>query len=130
MVKRNGLELEIVTHADRVASFQRDIIELNLIDVIRKHITTGDPATVDSDTYFELRSRIAARYQLHPNQIVIIGSSRLGFSLEPEIRYAERTPKDVDVAVVSEPLFNQYWDMIFEKVRHNRQWVTASRRNR
>lgn len=129
MVKNNELKLEIVTHADRVVSFQRDIAELNLVDVIRKHITTGDPATLDPATYFELRSRIAGRYQLHPNQVIVVGSSRMGFSLKPEKRFTERTPKDVDIAVVSEPLFNEYWDMIFEQVRHNRQWATSSRRN-
>ena len=86
------------THADHVGSFQRDIVDLHLIDVIRKHITTGNPVTIDSATYFELRRRIAGRFQLHPNQIVVVGSSRLGFSLKREKRFAERQPKDVDVA--------------------------------
>lgn len=120
---------KVIPQSDRLNAFRQDIAGLKLVDVIRKHITTGDPVTVDADTYFVLRSRIADHFQLHPNQVVVVGSSRLGFSLKPEKRFSEIAPKDIDVAVVSETLFNQFWDLVFQKVRENRQWATSTHKN-
>ncbi|MEO8493930.1 MAG: hypothetical protein ABI614_02590 [Planctomycetota bacterium] len=117
-------------HLDRVAAFQRDIAAFDPVTVIRKYITTGVPVTIDASVYFELRSRVAAKFEIHPNDVVVVGSSRLGFSLKQEKRFRPNEPKDVDVAVVSEALFNAYWEMVFDEVRFNRDWATRSKKNR
>lgn len=119
-----------VSQSDRIQAFRQDVVGLKLVDVIRKHITTGVPVTVDAPTYFELRREISDHFQLHPNQIVVVGSSRLGFSLKPEKRFKEIEPKDIDVAIVSESLFNQFWDIVFQKVREDRQWPTSTKENK
>ena len=87
--------------SDCIQAFRQDVVGLKLIDVIRKHITTGAPVAVDAATYFELRRRIAEHFHLHPNQVVVVGSSRLGFSLKPQKRFKEIEPKDIDVAIIS-----------------------------
>ena len=117
-------------HARIVSEFQRDIVELTLSDVIRKHITTGVPHTIDAGSYFEVRSQVASQFDLHPNDVIVVGSSRLGFSLKPKKRFLPIEPADVDLAIVSEPLFNQYWDLIFDQVHRNRQWATSENRHR
>jgi hypothetical protein len=99
-------------------------------DFIRKHITTGDPAVISRDTYFELRRRVSAEFAIHPSAVVLVGSCRLGFSLKPKgshngpkLRFVAATAaSDVDVAVVSQALFDEIWDAVFMTVYPKRDW--------
>ncbi len=117
----------VPTHEFRVVSFKRDLQEQRIKDVIRKHITTGDPAVIPGDVYFELRRRVADQFVLHPSEVVLVGSCRLGFSLKPKGKNRERynpagPTSDVDLAIVSPGLFDSYWDRVFDLVRRNRDW--------
>lgn len=120
---------ETALHAARVATFKSDVTHLDIVTTIQKHITTGVPAAILPDVYFNLRLRIAQNFGLHPNHIIVVGSARLGFSLKPHKRFAFAEPKDIDVAVISDRLFDEYWEMIFEKVRFDRTWPSSSKKN-
>jgi len=114
-------------HEARVVNFKKDLQENNLQDVIRKHITTGDPIIIPGDIYFELRRRVSRRFDLHPNEVVSVGSCRLGFSLKRKGKSRERyhpakATSDVDLAIVSPGRFDSYWDLVFDLVRRNRDW--------
>jgi hypothetical protein len=118
---------EELGHGSRVVLFKRDLQHQPIKDIIRKHITTGDPAVIPRDVYFDLRRRVADRFDLHPSEVVLVGSCRLGFRLKRKGRNGERyTPvqltSDVDVAIVSARLFDSYWDRVFDLVRRNRDW--------
>jgi hypothetical protein len=99
-------------------------------DLIRKHITTGDPRVLSPDVYFELRRRISARFGIHPSSVVLAGSCKLGFSLKPKgphngprRRFVAVSPaSDVDVAVVSQKIFDELWDAVFASVYPKRDW--------
>jgi hypothetical protein len=115
------------THLQRVEAFKADLKLDSSINVIQKHITTGDPAIIPSDVYFELRRRISQRFTLHPSEVVLVGSCRLGFTLKPKGRRKERyrparPTSDVDLAIVSPGQFDSYWDRVFFLVRKNRDW--------
>ncbi len=111
-------------HANRLRAFRDDLARLEPTMVIRRHITTGDPVGLDSETYFLLRERIAAHFQLHPSAIVLVGSCRLGFSLKPKHRFRAITKaSDVDVAVIADRLFDLYWDAVFDAVQSDRNWA-------
>jgi len=99
-------------------------------DFIRKHIVTGDPVVINRDVYFELRRRIATEFRVHPSSVVLVGSCKLGFTLKQKgphqgakRRYTAATSaSDVDVAVVSEDLFDELWDAVFRAVYPKRDW--------
>ena len=112
-----------------VERFKHDVIRLDILEVIRKYVTTGVPATIDTETYWLLRNEIARKFSIHPNNVVVVGSSRLGFSLKKEKRFNLTTPKDIDIAIVSEQLFGCYWDMVFNVVRFNRSWPHQNKKN-
>ena len=104
-------------HVARVVNFQKDLQEQTTQDVIRKHITTGDPLVIPGDVYFELRRRVSQQFDLHPSQIVLVGSCRLGFSLKRKGKSRERyhpakPTADVDLAIVSPGRFDSYWDLV------------------
>jgi len=114
-------------HEARVLTFKKDLDGQNIKDIIRKYITTGDPAIIPGDTYFELRRRVSQQFDLHPNEVVLVGSCRLGFSLKPKgksrKRYHPAKPtSDVDLAIVSPGQFDSYWDRVFDLVHKNRDW--------
>jgi hypothetical protein len=99
-------------------------------DFIRKHIITGEPVVIDRNTYFDLRRRVAAEFDIHPSEVILVGSCRLGFSLklkgfrrDRKRRYVAVTnSSDVDVAVVSQKLFDEIWDAVFHTIYPNRDW--------
>lgn len=121
-------EEDVVTESD-VESFKRDLGRLDVLEVIRKHVTTGMPLTIDNETYWSLRNKVALKFDIHPNDVIVVGSSRLGFSLKKHKRFDLTAPKDVDIAIVSERLFGRFWDMVFDVVRFNRSWPYQRKKN-
>jgi hypothetical protein len=116
----------LLDHDHRVQRFCDDLGSQNISDVIRKHITTGEPVGIEPDKYFELRRQVSKNFNLHPSAVVLVGSCRLGFSLKRKKhgRYeAISHASDVDVAVISSVLFDSYWDRIFDVVQNDRDWA-------
>jgi hypothetical protein len=117
--------------AAKLKSFQDDLLRLSLKDVVRKHISTGQPYAFTEDEYFELRRVIALEFKLHPSEVVVVGSSRTGFSLDPDNRYRELRPKaDVDVAIVSPKRFDEYWELVFQYAQTDVAWPAKDFKNR
>ncbi|HZZ43136.1 MAG TPA: hypothetical protein VFE58_09370 [Tepidisphaeraceae bacterium] len=111
-----------------VARFKTDLGELPIKDVIRKHISTGQPVAFTSHEYYSLRSTIAAEFQLHPSAVVVVGSTRIGFSLAPEHRYRRvKSGSDIDVAIVSQERFDDYWERVFLYSKSNLAWPDKKR---
>jgi hypothetical protein len=114
-------------HTARVQEFQRDVT-VNIGNCIRRHITTGDAVGLSQATYYELRRMVAAWLSLHPSAVVVVGSCRTGFTIKPSKRYAPFTSaSDIDVAVVSDLLFDVVWDDIFMATQPNRDWVLSNK---
>jgi len=114
---------------ERLARFKGDLDKIGVRDVIWKHITTGPTAKINDDAYFELRHRIAQRFALHPSSVIIVGSCKLGFALKPKgegpgrARYEPAGDRnDVDVAIVSQSLFDSLWDTTFELIQRKWDW--------
>ena len=66
---------------ERLDRFKIDLIDLPLIQVVRKHIISGDCFILPHDLYFDLRSEVADHFGLHPNEVFVVGSAKLGFSV-------------------------------------------------
>jgi hypothetical protein len=125
--------VEIDTEAIRVrvVEFQDDLTRMDLIQVVRKHITTGPSVVLQEATYYDLRSQIASHFQIHPSAVVVVGSCRTGFSIKPHKRYAVcADTADVDVAIVSPEQFDAYWELVFDRWRAGQIWFRARKRRR
>ncbi len=72
---------------ERLAKFKVDLIEQPLIQIVRKHIISGDCFILSKDQYFDLRSEVADHFGLHPNEVFVVGSAKLGFSVAPKKRF-------------------------------------------
>lgn len=108
---------------ERIKSLKTDLIRKSLsFDLLfQKHIVDVTPyyfSTVLNDLSMEykVREMIADTLGVHINEVVVIGSAKLGYSLNPKKMYLEfdskynqtriaRDKSDIDVAVISTDLF-------------------------
>jgi hypothetical protein len=99
----------------RIESFKRELSEAGPLDVVRKLSIHGSCAAMPDDSYYELRRRVSIQFGVHPNEVLVVGSGKLGFSIAPEKRYREFcSESDIDLVVLSESLFNQFWWLVHE----------------
>lgn len=69
-----------------------------------------------------LRGRIADRFGVAAQSVLIVGSAKLGFTIVDKTRSDPSRPRyspfsagsDVDIAIVSDALFDAYWKNTFE----------------
>lgn len=83
--------------------------------VVQKHIIGGDCFTLTADKHFELKRTVADRFNLNPHSVIVVGSAKLGFSIARHKRYRHfGNVSDIDVAIVSDELFDKVWQLVFE----------------
>ena len=109
----------------RIDQFKEDLrSDLSTIQIVRKHIISGDCFIFKQDKYFDLRSEVADHFGLHPNEVLVVGSAKLGFSIVPKKRFRpfRKNKSDIDVALVSSKLFDQVSEEIFSYKQEAGDW--------
>lgn len=122
------LSLDIST---RIEEFRNDLVRRPNSVIVQKYITHGKCYALDEAAYFELKSSIASEFALHPSQVLIVGSAKLGFSIVKAKRYRPfGDTSDIDVAIISPALFNSMWEDAFNFWRTGAYWpeIDAFRR--
>lgn len=106
---------------DKIARFKRDLGLLSVPMMVQKHITYGACHVLSDEQYFELKARVAEQFSLHPSEVLVVGSGKLGFSIAPMQRYRHFSDtSDIDVALVSSQLFDSCWMDVFQfKIERN-----------
>ncbi len=88
---------------------------LPVATLVQKHITYGSCYILDSSTYFQLKSHVASKFGVHPNEVLVVGSGKLGFSIVHEKRYRPfGDSPDIDVTIISPDLFDKVWIEVFD----------------
>ncbi|XOB40664.1 MAG: biosynthetic peptidoglycan transglycosylase [Candidatus Nealsonbacteria bacterium] len=76
--------------------------------LLRGFLSEGIPASFQKSSLFyeNLREFIASSLKIHPKNVVLVGSARLGYSLAPQ-KYGQLMHKrsDLDLAIISSYLF-------------------------
>lgn len=99
---------------EKIEEFKHAVMRLNAEGVVRRHLIHGSCAKLSDDSYYDLRQQVSDNFSIHPNEIVIVGSAKLGFSIAPQKRYREFCDtSDIDLAIISEKLFSKVWKDIF-----------------
>ncbi len=107
----------------RVAAFKNDLRQMGPVDVVRRHIIHGSCFVLTDAAYYDLRAKVAAQYRLHPNDVLVVGSGKLGFSIAPRKQYRPFCDtSDVDVVVVSNTLFDSFWKKVHYYAEHGGYW--------
>ncbi len=110
---------------NRIRLFKKDLRLLDPKEVVTKHLTTGSCYIYDEETYALLKTEIAEFLRVHPNDVVIVGSGKMGFSIAEKSRTinsdtGKQSPlkryqhfsiedSDVDIAVCNFQKFDELW---------------------
>ena len=107
------------TIEERIRTFKADL-ENDAItneEIVNKYISFGTPYIFQDDEgqYHRLKQHIATKYSINNTEIIMIGSAKLGFSIAPiKIWKFFSDDSDIDVAIISESLFNLFWKELFD----------------
>lgn len=109
-----------------VGTFKADLLQKTTSTVIRRYITFGNCFVLDDDKYFELKLEISEHFKLHPSEVIIVGSGKLGFSIANGKRYKPfGDTSDIDIAIISPQLFDQFWKEIFDYSNSGAFWTES-----
>jgi hypothetical protein len=117
VIKNTHIKMdEIVT---LISNFKTDLTsEDDLPRLVNKHVSFGTPYIFkdNEELYFELKSEIASFFSegqshpLSPTKVIMVGSSKLGFSISPRHLWREiREDSDIDMVVISDQIFDFFW---------------------
>ncbi|SRR5258707_1535843 len=106
--------IDSLIHA-RIAKFKNDLPTLDNSTLVRKYITFGDSYLLDEEQHFSLRVMISKQFEIHPSEVLVVGSAKMGFSIAENKRYRPFNDRsDIDIAIISEDLFNKIWRLVFD----------------
>src|SRR5258708_29662172 len=98
-----------------IESFRADLRQREIGELVQRHITYGACFILSGDLYFDLKTQVARRFKIHPSEVLIVGSAKLGFSIVPDKRYRPfGETSDIDVAICSPELFDMFWKDVFD----------------
>jgi predicted nucleotidyltransferase len=107
----------------RVQLFRADLKLLAVRDIVNKHVLTGTCCMLADDQYVELRGVVAEKFGLQTAEVIVVGSSKLGFSISPAKRYRHfGEESDIDVAIVSDRLFSEIWQDVHQFHENGGYW--------
>lgn len=117
------IDQRIRTFRGRLAS-QDD--EVQIVDEFLLH---GSCHGLDDGSYFQIKRRIADRFDLHvESDIFVVGSAKLGFSISPRKLWRPYDGEsDIDVAIVSRTLYERAWHELYDYARSGADWPERQR---
>jgi hypothetical protein len=83
----------------------------------------GECAVIAPDEYYRLRTAVSQEFSLHTNDVLVVGSGKLGFSIAPtkQFRLFGET-SDLDVVIVSDRLFDLIWKDVYQYSAQGGYW--------
>jgi hypothetical protein len=98
----------------RIDRFKADLPVMKVPNLVHKYVTFGDCYALNPDQHFNLIIAVADYFNIHPSEVLIVGSAKLGFSIAQDKRYCPfGDQSDIDIAIVSTYLFDKIWQQVF-----------------
>jgi len=89
----------------------------------RDRILAGTCRMLEPIQHARLKEEIADHFSIHANAIVVVGSAKLGYSINPSKKLKPFDDvSDIDVAVVHGRLFEMYWLKMYEARQNLVEW--------
>lgn len=110
--------------AIRLDQFKEMLLQEPLDEFVTNRLFSMSPHIFQTRTalYDVFKRSLSSAIGVDPGNVVIVGSALLGFSAKPrQFGRPYRLGSDVDVIVVSEPLFEQAWADLL-RWQHLRNW--------
>ena len=116
---------------DFLNDFKSELKHRDIKLIAYDHILSGGSSILKRENFLKLRTTVADKWDhwgVHPNDIIMVGSGKLGFSLNPRHCYSLfHAESDFDLAILSERLFDHYWVKVHRYTQINREWTGRKR---
>jgi len=110
-----------------IEDFKLDLKNLSSIQMLRKYVFNAESQILDSDQHFRLKEQVCEHFEVEFNDIIMVGSGKLGFSIKPSRRFqAFGDDSDIDIAVVSPKLFEKVWNEAYLFRKGGADWPRSS----
>jgi hypothetical protein len=97
-----------------VTAFRKELRESDPRWLVQKYILSGNSQALSPESYHDLRAEIADWAGVHVNDVVMVGSGKLGFSTNPDQLFkAFHDESDLDMAIISSRFFDYFWRRVF-----------------
>lgn len=107
----------------RIDAFRGELPRREAAELVQRHITHGACYALHDDVYFRLKQEVAENFGLHPSQVVVVGSAKLGFSIVPTKLFRPFSEEsDIDIALASSELFDAFWKDVFDYWARGERW--------
>lgn len=111
---------------EKIAKFKSEL-HLDTTHLVQKYITVAESEILSNDVHFQLKDEISRHFGVHPNEIILVGSAKVGFSLAPSKRYREfGESSDLDVAIISSALFDRVWHSVVDYKNSRKYWPKSN----
>lgn len=111
-----------------IIGFKGDLKLYDEKKIVRKYITYGNTHVINQDKYIDLKGEIAEHFKIHPNEVLMVGSGKMGFSISENLsegkhRYRHFSDNsDIDIAIISQSLFDDIWKLLYEYIQDGAYW--------
>ena len=103
--------------------FKSDLNKLSSLKMMRKYILSDVCHVLNKDQHFRLKDEICEHFAVDFNNVILVGSGKLGFSIKAEKRFKSfGDDSDIDIAVVSEDLFQKVWEEAYLYKKSGAYW--------
>jgi|GEM_PF-358976 len=119
-----GRILDMPIDTEHLTRFKSDLSTLPADEVYRRYVLPDTCKGLTEVDELALRSKIATKFKVDVSNIIIVGSAKLGFTLrhKPKSENIDERPafspfsesSDIDIAVVSDVLFDYVWKQCLE----------------
>lgn len=90
---------------------------INEQEIVQRYITYGSSFIFDKDDdkYFKLKKIISNNFNLNPENVIMVGSAKLGFSIAPlKLWKSFDDESDIDMVIVSDVIFDEFWVDLYD----------------
>lgn len=109
--------------SSHIDDFKEFIRQNSATDAFRRYILHSDCQMIESSQSYALKSKICDKLNVGFDNVIIVGSCKLGFSIKPTKRFVPfGDESDIDVAIVSPTLFENVWRTALEYKYSNADW--------
>lgn len=106
-----------------IKAFKQELSKHSAVDIVRSHILSGECFCLSHEKYYDLRNSISSHFMIHPNEVILVGSAKLGFSTAPGKEFRPfGDSSDLDVAIISPVLFDRIWVQLYDYSRSGLLW--------
>lgn len=110
-----------------IEDFKSDLNLLTPSQLFKKYILGSVCHILDLQQDLELRETVSTNFDIGFQDVIIVGSGKLGFSIKPSKRYVHFCDEsDIDVAIVSTKLFEKIWKETYLYSKSGADWPESN----